>query len=257
MQVYHSKPMRIQTGQTGDGGQNTPRGPAFARELEAGMANLNKTPASDQKDRIRLGTISDQNPMVSHLLVQHPDYAQECWDIVYSGENRGKPYTRMPAGTEVYLDADTKEIMWTGGSRDFNSNPVRTRVPGDNEMQEIEKSIHQAASEHHISRRLISGVIRAESGFDSTALSKTGAQGLMQLMPETARELGVENPFDIRENIDAGVRYLKQMLHRFGGSLEKALAAYNAGPSAVERFGGQVPYKETRQYVARVLSFLE
>ncbi|MCF8036673.1 MAG: lytic transglycosylase domain-containing protein [Desulfobacteraceae bacterium] len=248
--------MRIQTGQA-DGGQNRPHGSAFARELEAGMAEINKSGNSGEKDRIRLGTISDHNPTVSHLLMQRPDYAQECWDIVHSHENRGKPYTRMPAGTEVYMDAETREILWTGGTRDVSSHPVPARASGDYEMQEIEETIHQAATKHNLSRRLIAGVIRAESGFNTAAVSDAGAQGLMQLMPDTARELGVENPFDIRENIDAGVRYLKQMLHRFGGSLEKALAAYNAGPGAVERFGGEVPYKETRQYVARVLSFLE
>ncbi len=256
MQVYHSRPMRIQTEQAG-GGQNRPHGSAFARELEAGMAELNKSGNSGEKDRIRLGTISDHNPTVSHLLMQRPDYARECWDIVHSHENRGKPYTRMPAGTEVYMDAETREILWTGGTRKANSHSVPARASGDYEMQEIEETIHRAATKHNLSRRLIAGVIRAESGFNTAAVSDAGAQGLMQLMPETARELGVENPFDIRENIDAGVRYLKQMLHRFGGSLEKALAAYNAGPGAVERFGGEVPYKETRQYVARVLSFLE
>ncbi|MFW6335023.1 MAG: lytic transglycosylase domain-containing protein, partial [Desulfosalsimonas sp.] len=113
-----------------------------------------------------------------------------------------------------------------------------------------------AASKYNLPERLIEGVVRAESGFDIFAVSRAGARGLMQIMPGTADELGVSDSFDIRENIDAGARYLKQMLHDFGGSLEKALAAYNAGPGTVRRYAGDVPYPETRQYVERVLSFL-
>lgn len=103
---------------------------------------------------------------------------------------------------------------------------------------------------------MIKGVIKAESNFQITAVSHAGARGLMQLMPETARELGVDDPFDIEQNIDGGARYLRQMLDKFGGDLKTALAAYNAGPGAVEKYGGNVPpYLETKQYVRRVLRF--
>jgi soluble lytic murein transglycosylase-like protein len=122
-------------------------------------------------------------------------------------------------------------------------------------LHAVEKSIQQAAVKYNLSPDLIRGVIRAESNFQADAVSSAGAKGLMQLMPETARELGVTNPFDVRQNIDGGSRYLRQMLDRFGGNLRLALAAYNAGPGAVEQFDGQVPYTETRQYVKRVLRF--
>lgn len=120
----------------------------------------------------------------------------------------------------------------------------------------IETSIREAALRYDLPESLIRGVIRFESNFQPDAVSPAGAQGLMQLMPATARELGVENPFDIRQNIDGGVRYLRQMLDRFDGDTEKALAAYNAGPGTVMRYGGIPPYRETQTYVKRVMAYV-
>ena len=104
--------------------------------------------------------------------------------------------------------------------------------------------------------RLIMAVIEVESGYESQAISSAGAEGLMQIMPETQKELGVEKPFDPEENIEAGVRYLRRMLDRFR-SVELALAAYNAGPSHVEKYGGIPPFDETRRYVAKVMARLK
>ncbi len=121
----------------------------------------------------------------------------------------------------------------------------------------ITRGIHAAAGRYGLSPQLIEGVIRAESGFRPDAVSPAGAQGLMQLMPATARELGVNDPFDIAQNIDGGARYLRQMLDRFEGDLPTALAAYNAGPGTVARYNGDVPYPETRRYVQRILAGLD
>jgi soluble lytic murein transglycosylase-like protein len=130
------------------------------------------------------------------------------------------------------------------------------RLPSDNAAGEvIERSIQKAAARYNLSPDLIRGVIRAESNFQAQAVSSAGAQGLMQLMPETAGDLGVTKPFDIQQNIDGGSRYLRQMLDRFGGNLKLALAAYNAGPGAVEKYEGRVPYAETQEYVKRVLRY--
>ena len=120
---------------------------------------------------------------------------------------------------------------------------------------EIEHSIEKASRKYNLPSDLIKGVIKAESDFQVKAESSAGALGLMQLMPATAEELGVKDPFDIDQNIDGGSRYLRNMMDRFGNDPRKALAAYNAGPGTVERYNGKVPYKETRHYVARVLKY--
>ena len=120
----------------------------------------------------------------------------------------------------------------------------------------VAPKIERIAEESRLSPELIHAVVRAESAYDPDAVSRKGAVGLMQLMPATARELGVADPFDIEQNIDGGARYLRQMLDSYGGDVKTALAAYNAGPGAVEKYGGQIPpYQETEQYIDRVLRF--
>ena len=101
---------------------------------------------------------------------------------------------------------------------------------------------------------LVRALIQVESDYRPTARSRKGAMGLMQLMPSTAREYNVRNPFEPKANIEAGIKHLKSLIDRFGASLELALAAYNAGAGAVEKFNGIPPYRETRNYVSRILS---
>jgi len=236
------------------------RGAGFARELDA--------------ERIRLGTISRENPTVSHLLVNHPEYGDDCWDIVHSKVNADKPYTRIPAETPIYMDPESGELSWpsgeaasayarnawapeTEGAERRDSTAREPQGMNGDVGQAIEGAIAGAADSHNISPALIQAVIRAESNFEPGAVSRAGAQGLMQLMPSTAEELGVLDSFDIGQNIDGGTRYLKQMLTIFDGDLEKALAAYNAGPNTIRSHGGEIPYPETRAYVDRVLAYLK
>ena len=115
--------------------------------------------------------------------------------------------------------------------------------------------ISEASERHGVSFPLLKAIIKAESDFDPHAVSKKGATGLMQIMPENFKPLGIRDPFDPWENINAGARYFKQMYDRFKGKLALSLAAYNAGPTAVDRYKTIPPYEETEEYVRRVLKY--
>jgi soluble lytic murein transglycosylase len=117
--------------------------------------------------------------------------------------------------------------------------------------------ISRHAATFRLEEALVRAVIKAESGYNPRAVSKKGALGLMQLMPDTARLMKVGDPLDVEENIRGGSRYLRLMLDEFNGDLDLALAAYNAGPNAVRRHGGIPPYEETRTYVKRVKTYMQ
>ncbi|EYC50608.1 lytic transglycosylase [Hylemonella gracilis str. Niagara R] len=146
-----------------------------------------------------------------------------------------------PVGGAVCVACDTHSLHDRG---DWHTTPLYPRV--------YTREIDAAARRHRLDPALVRAVIHAESGFNTHARSPRGARGLMQLMPATARALGVRRPHDPRENIDGGARYLAEMLARFRNDVSLAAAAYNAGPQAVQAHAGVPPYGETRAYVQRV-----
>lgn len=166
-----------------------------------------------------------------------------------------------PAGAQIYTFVDD------AGRTHFTNQPQEPRyermvevedrtqhAPRPPEGWEWDGLVGLAARQHDLPPALIKAVIAAESDFDPEATSRAGALGLMQLMPDTARTLGVLDPLRPDENVRGGVRYLRSMIDRYG-ELRLALAAYNAGPAAVDRYRGIPPYRETRAYVKRVLTY--
>lgn len=137
----------------------------------------------------------------------------------------------------------------------FGSLSVGAKINnGQSSKTEILKIIDETCDKYNVDAKLVKALVQQESGYNPNAKSKVGAMGLMQLMPKTAEGLGVNNPMDPKENIEGGVKYLKQMLDKFHGNKILALAAYNAGPNAVAKYNGVPPYKETQNYVQSILS---
>ena len=188
------------------------------------------------------------------------DYLANPVRVRPSGKNRDKSALQKietKHTTDFIKKITTKEIQRNQSSPAIRilEKDVSKASANISDRPQIDQSINEAAAKYGLPAGLIKGVIKAESDFQVRAVSSAGAQGLMQLMPGTAKELGVKNPFDIDQNIDGGTRYLKKMLGFFGGDVKLALAAYNAGPGTVSRYNGNVPYRETMLYVERVLKY--
>jgi soluble lytic murein transglycosylase-like protein len=165
------------------------------------------------------------------------------------------------ANAEIYVHKDSQGVLNFSNVPPFGSQPsvreasngIGVQSPARSRFEDI---IRAASDRYGVDHYLIAAVIKVESDFNPQARSQKGAQGLMQLMPDTARLYSVSNVYDPEENIDAGVRHLKLLLNRYESDLPLTLAAYNAGIKAVERYGGIPPFAETKEYLRRVLRLM-
>jgi hypothetical protein len=156
-------------------------------------------------------------------------------------------------GRKIFIN--TVETPAKGESATGVISPIK--ASNAHPSPEINDLVEQTASRLQVDPQLVHAIIKVESEYDPKAVSRKGAMGLMQLVPETAQRFGVENPFNPKENIEGGVSYLKHLLELYGGDLSLSLAAYNAGEGAVQRFGGIPSFAETRDYVQKVTNIYQ
>jgi hypothetical protein len=176
--------------------------------------------------------------------------AQPAWAQIYSWRDA---QGALVLSDKPRADGGTMTTYAVKGSAKVRATRMPDATPGAAvRSDDYGDVIAEHASQHGLTPDLVRAVIQVESGFNPRAVSPKGAMGLMQLMPATARDLGVMNPFEPEQNIAGGVRYLKQLLDRYDSNVELALAAYNAGPASVERYSGIPPYRETQDYVKKV-----
>jgi soluble lytic murein transglycosylase-like protein len=153
--------------------------------------------------------------------------------------------------------ATTADVASATGAYEGAGQSALQGAAGAEAGGQYESLVDQAAERNGLDPAVLHGLIQQESGFDANASSSAGASGLTQLMPGTASSLGVANPTNPAESIEGGARYLGQLMSQFGGNTEDALAAYNAGPGAVQEYGGIPPYSETQSYVSKVLGYAD
>jgi Transglycosylase SLT domain len=182
-----------------------------------------------------------------------PRHTLVYWSVK---ENRWKP---VPAPNAAAMQAarsaaaEVSQFLTHDSDRSANAKIQAANFRGRSASpEEIDTAIAMAAARHSVDPNLVRAVVKVESDFNPNAVSRKGAMGLMQLMPATARQLNLKNPFDPEQNVDAGVRHLKQLLENYGGDVKLTLAAYNAGSGAVARSSGVPHFAETQNYVRRI-----
>ncbi|MGA7220535.1 MAG: lytic transglycosylase domain-containing protein [Candidatus Sulfotelmatobacter sp.] len=227
---------------------------SFTSQLRAqGGGSSGPITASDEHGRTIYVNDSVERTPARTEEAQQPRHSLMYWS---SKENRWKPVPPPNAASMRAARSAAAEVNAYLGHESTQSASAKivsanfrgtTATAGD-----IDSAIVQAAARHNVDPNLVRAVVKVESNFNPNAVSRKGAMGLMQLMPSTARQLKVTNPFDPEQNVDAGVRHLKQLLESYGGDIRLTLAAYNAGAGAVARNAGVPHYAETQNYVRRI-----
>ncbi len=193
--------------------------------------------------------------------LQYWSNAEQRWKPVCPPTPKAMRSARAIAG-EVSSYIDSHPALDSGAAKVQGKlaaqDPNYSSAAGNRSVSaaEIDRYINEAAARHHVDPNLVRALVKVESNFNPSAVSRKGAMGLMQLMPDTARRYDVRNPFDAKQNVEAGVRHLKGLLESNKGNVSLSLAAYNAGQGAVERNGGIPPYTETRNYVKRITNLM-
>src|SRR5215472_8459426 len=206
--------------------------------------NSSITPSTDDTGR----KIYVNNDVAAPTKLPAQTFRSQQHRLVYwsTSERRWKavPHANVQAAKSAAAEVDQYFEKPASGQNSSATSGLTQR--------EIDAAIDKAASRHNVDPNLVRALVKVESNFNPHAVSRKGAMGLMQLMPQTARQLNLKNPFDPQENIDAGVRHLKQLLDNYGGDVRLSLAAYNAGSGAVSRSRGVPNFAETRNYVRRI-----
>lgn len=252
----------------------------FLKEIKSGLFGQNKSMFSGEEDNsMSFGsdTLLGYNQMLFSEHIANTGSGIGIADLIYKNltgeyltqksvqkndleeqiENIEKQNSnKLSINTEKHQDNSSDKLSIRDMNNNYisnNENGFRQRV--DSRLKKYDNIIQQASEKFNVPYELIKAVITAESAGRENAVSKVGAKGLMQLMDSTAEYLGVKNSFDPRENIFGGSKYLRKMLDTFNGSLNLALAAYNAGPGNVQKYNGIPPFNETQQYVKKVINY--
>jgi hypothetical protein len=219
-----------------------------------GDGSLEKITATDEHGRTIY--VNDSGPPTPAHHAEASEVPRRTLMYWSSKENRWKPVPPANAASmraARSAAAEVSQYIGRESNQSANAKIVAANFRGTIAASgDIDSAIEEAAARHNVDPNLVRAVVKVESNFNPNAVSRKGAMGLMQLMPSTARQLKVKNPFDPEQNVDAGVRHLKQLLESYGGDIKLTLAAYNAGAGAVARSSGVPRYAETQNYVRRI-----
>jgi soluble lytic murein transglycosylase-like protein len=231
--------------------------PPQVRAAESNGPSALATTITTTDEHGRKVYVNDDSPARDHQAQSQASQPRRSTLVYWSTkENRWKP---VPSASNPSMQAarsaaaEVSQYYAHESTQSANARIVSANSRGRQASpEEIDSSIVMAAARHNVDPNLVRAVVKVESNFNSNAVSRKGAMGLMQLMPSTARSLNVKNPFDPEQNVDAGVRHLKQLLESYGGDVNLTLAAYNAGSGAVARSAGVPRFAETQNYVRRI-----